>query len=147
MATPNLTRDSFQLITSWPVQWGDQDLYGHVNNTIYLRWFETARIKYLEAIGFDQWLQTHRIGPILAAVTCNFRRQLRYPNTVEIGTRITRIGRTSVGMEHAIWIAGTNDLIADGDSTVVCFQYDQQQPTPVPEEIRRAISTLEKRDF
>ncbi len=61
------------------------------------------------------------------------------PDTVRIGSRITRIGRTSVTMEHAIWSESKQILVADGDSTVVSFQYDQQTPTPVPAEIRAAI--------
>jgi acyl-CoA thioester hydrolase len=137
----------FPVVISWPVQWGDQDLYGHVNNTIYLRWFETGRIAYLEKIGFDAWLAAHRIGPILAAVKCNFRQQLRYPDTVKIGSRITRIGRTSVTMEHAIWSETKKMLVADGDSTVVSFHYDLQTPTPVPAEIRAAIEQLEGQTF
>ena len=139
--------EHFPVIISWPVQWGDQDLYGHVNNTIYIRWFETGRIAYLERIGFDAWLAAHRIGPILAAVKCNFRQQLRYPDTVKVGSRVTRIGRTSVTMEHTIWSESKNILIADGDSTVVSFHYDQQTPTPVPVEIRAAIEELEGRTF
>jgi acyl-CoA thioester hydrolase len=139
--------DQFPVFISWPVQWGDQDLYGHVNNTIYLRWFETGRIAYLEKIGFDAWLAQHRIGPILAAVKCNFRQQLRYPDTVRIGSRIARIGRTSVTMEHAIWSESKQILVADGDSTVVSFHYDQQMPTPVPAEIRAAIEQLEGKSF
>jgi len=142
-----LSLDRFPVVIPWPVQWGDQDLYGHVNNTIYLRWFETGRIAYLEKIGFDAWLVTHRIGPILAAVKCNFRQQLRYPDTIRIGSRITRIGQTSVTMEHAIWSENKNIVVADGDSTVVSFHYDQQSPVPVPAEIRAAIEKLEGKSF
>ncbi len=147
MSTSSPLPGQFPVVISWPVQWGDQDLYGHVNNTIFVRWFETGRIAYLERIGFDAWLVAHRIGPILAAVKCNFRQQLRYPDTVRIGSRITRIGRTSVTMEHAIWSDSRDTIVADGDSTVVSFHYDHQLPTPVPAEIRAAIEQLEGRSF
>src|SRR5688572_16059049 len=81
----------YKCVIKWPVQWGDQDSYGHVNNTIYLRWFESGRIDYLTRIGFDGWMTKHKIGPILAAVNCNFRQQLKFPDTVVIGSRITHI--------------------------------------------------------
>lgn len=130
-------------VISWPIQWGDQDLYGHVNNTIYLRWFESGRMAYLEKIGFDSWKDTRNIGPILAAVHCNFRTQLHYPGTVQIGSRVTRIGRTSLTMGHAIWSESLGEIVADGDSTIVAFDYVKQTPTPVPEEIRAAIAQVQ----
>ncbi|MGC4004391.1 MAG: thioesterase family protein [Pirellulales bacterium] len=140
-------RSEFPVLIEWPVQWGDQDLYGHVNNTLSIRWFESGRIAYLERIGFDRWLAAHRIGPILAAVHCNYRRQIRYPDTIEIGTRVTKIGRTSVTIAHAIWSKTQDALVSDGDSTVVCFHYDDQKPTPIPDELRQAIAELEGRTF
>ena len=65
-----------------PVQWGDQDAYRHVNNVVYFRWFESARIVYLEKIGLKEMYHAQGIGPILAAIACNYRRQLNYPDTV-----------------------------------------------------------------
>ncbi|MDX1963590.1 MAG: acyl-CoA thioesterase [Pirellulales bacterium] len=127
---------------AWPIQWGDQDLYGHVNNTIYLRWFESGRIGYLEKIGFDKLLEREKIGPILAAVQCNFKRQLRYPDQVLIGSRVARIGRTSFTMEHVIYSTALGSIAATGDSTIVAFDYQRQIPTPVPAEMRRAMEEL-----
>jgi len=81
-----------------PVQWGDQDAFGHVNNIIYFRWFESARIAYLERIGLGEKHEGkadsgENIGPILAAIGCNYRKQVKYPDTVIVGARIVRIGR------------------------------------------------------
>ena len=85
----------YPVVISWPVQWGDQDLFGHVNNTVYFRWYESSRIAYLDRIGVSDMMERERVGPILAAICCNYRRQLNFPDTVEIGSRITRIGRSS----------------------------------------------------
>jgi acyl-CoA thioester hydrolase len=126
-----------------PVQWGEQDLFGHVNNTVYFRWFESARIAYLERIGLSQLMERERIGPILAAISCNYRRQLTYPDTVEVGSRITRIGRTSMTMAHALRSRRQEAIVADGESTIVAFDYRAQCPIVVPEEIRAAIEKAE----
>ncbi len=78
----------YPVIVAWPVQWGDQDAYGHVNNTVYFRWVETVRIKYLERIQLAESSGEPHLEPILAAIGCNYRRQTAYPDTVRIGVRV-----------------------------------------------------------
>ena len=106
-----------------PVQWGDQDAFGHVNNTVYFRWYESARIAYLERLAMADQNSAIGLGPILAAIGSNYRRQVRFPDRVIIGSRVTRIGRTSFTMEHAVWSTAQAALVADGHSTVVVFDY------------------------
>src|ERR1700679_1275977 len=64
-----------------PVFWGDQDAFGHVNNNAYFRWFESARIAYSERIGLLDLFRAKRIGPILASISCDYRRQINFPDT------------------------------------------------------------------
>jgi acyl-CoA thioester hydrolase len=130
-----------------PVQWGDQDAYRHVNNVVYFRWFESARIVYLEKIGLKEMYHAQGIGPILAAIACNYRRQLNYPDTVDVGAKITRIGRTSMEMVHVLYSHEQRSVVADGTSTIVTFDYNQQRPTPVPAEIRAKIEEIEGKKF
>ena len=130
-----------------PVQWGDMDSYQHVNNIVYFRWFESARIAYLEQIGLKAMYHGAGIGPILAAIDCNYRRQLTYPDTVAVGARISRIGRTSFEMEHVLVSTAQQAVVADGKSTIVTFDYKVQKPIPVPDEIRAAIAAIEGRTF
>ncbi len=124
-----------------PIQWGDQDAFGHVNNTIYLRWFESARIEYGNRAGLSQTGQS--VGPILAAISCNYRRQLTYPDTIHVGARITRIGNSSLKMEHRLISDRLGAVAADGDSTLVAFDYAAQRPVSVPAPIRASIEQLE----
>jgi acyl-CoA thioester hydrolase len=131
----------------WPVQWGDQDAFGHVNNTIYFRWFESARIAYLEQLGLSAVLQQMKIGPILAAIDCNFRRQLKFPDHVRIGARITRLGRSSLTMEHLLFSERLDQMAADGNSTIVVFDYERQKPVGIPAELRAIIQQYEGRTF
>ena len=69
-------RTDYRIVITLPVQWGDQDLFGHVNNTVYFRWFETARVDYLNRIGLARLHGDEEHGPILAHIACNYRRQL-----------------------------------------------------------------------
>lgn len=126
-----------------PVQWGDMDAFGHVNNTVPLRWFESARIVYLERIGLAEMMSGSGVGPILAAITCNYRKQVEYPDTVEIGARVGRIGRSSFTMLHTATSRAKGAICVDGESTIVVFDYNAQRPVRVPEVIRQAVAKLE----
>ncbi len=135
----------YSVVIALPVQWGDQDALGHVNNVVYFRWFESARIAYFRRIGLmDKW-DARRRGPILAASSCDYRRSIVFPDTVRVGIRATRIGRSSIGLEERIVSEQQEALAAEGISTVVYYDYAAGRPHPVPEEVRRAIASLEGR--
>ena len=126
-----------------PVLWGDQDAFGHVNNTVPIRWFESARIVYLERSGAGALMQAGGVGPILAAVNCNFRRQLRYPDTVRIGARVSRLGRSSFDMEHTVYSTSQQTIAADGGSTIVVFDYQTNRPQRISEELRALVERFD----
>lgn len=134
---------TFPIVIAWPVQWGDQDAFGHVNNTVPIRWFETSRIAYLEQSGMTGLMSGHGLGPILASIQCNYRRQLRYPDTVQIGARITRLGGSSLTMVHAIYSVQQQVVAAEGESVIVVFDYDAQRPRRMPDDVRAAIGRVE----
>jgi acyl-CoA thioester hydrolase len=130
-----------------PVQWGDQDAFGHVNNTVPFRWFESARVAYNQGVGLLELFQAERIGTILAATACDFRRPINFPDTVHVGVRAVRIGRTSIAMEHAIVSERDHGVAALGTATIVVFDYKAGKPHPVPATIRQAIEALEGHAF
>lgn len=138
-----ILQEGFPVWITLPIQWGDQDAFRHVNNTVYLRWFESARIAYGDLAGLDQSDGGHKVGPILASLTCNYRRQLNFPDTVHIGARVTRIGNSSLKMEHRVISEFLGAIAADGDSTLVAFDYAAQKPVPVPAVVRESIAQLE----
>jgi len=140
-------RAGFPVWIALPIQWGDQDAFGHVNNTVYLRWFESARIAYGRRIELGDLTEGRKVGPILAAIACHYRRQLTFPDTVQIGARITRIGRSSLTMEHRVFSEALNAVAAEGDSTLVTFDYAAQKSTPLPADVRARIEALEGRAF
>ncbi len=140
-------QQGFPVWVTLPVQWGDQDAFGHVNNTVYFRWFESARITYGGRIDLSESGDGRKVAPILAAITCNYRRQLKYPDTVHVGARITRIGRSSLTMEHRLVSEFWRAVAAEGDSTLVAFDYAAQKPVPVPAAVRSRIEQLEGKGF
>ena len=133
----------FAVSISQPVQWGEQDGFGHVNNMHFIRWFESARIAYL--IRCDVEIAAEGVGPILAAVSCNYRKQVKFPDTLVVGAKVTRIGRSSLTLEHALWSTTQSAIVADGDSTVVMFDYENQKSSPVDDILRKKIEEVEGR--
>lgn len=125
--------------------WGDEDAFGHVNNVAYLRWCETARVEYLRRIGLFPDLPPQGVGPIIAAVTCHFRRPLKSPDTVTVGTRVTEICNSSFCMEHRIVSHAAAAVAAEAESRMVTVDYSSGRPVRVPEHIREAIARVERR--
>jgi acyl-CoA thioester hydrolase len=140
---PELASQS--VVVSLPVQWGDQDLFGHVNGVVYFRWFETARVEYLNRSGMKHLMSGEGRGPILASIRCDYRRQLKYPDAILVSASVREIGRSSMKMRHLIYSGSQQAIAAEGESTVVMFDYVNQRPTRVPDEIRQQIERLEGR--
>ena len=133
------------VVVELPIQWGDQDAFGHVNGVVYFRWFETARVEYLNRSGLGHLMSRGGQGPILAAIQCNYRRQLKHPDTILVSASIAQIGRTSMQMRHLVYSQSQQAIAAVGESTVVMFDYTAQRPIAVPDDIRRQIEQLEGR--
>jgi acyl-CoA thioester hydrolase len=132
----------YSVVIALPVQWGDQDAFAHVNNVVYFRWFESARIAYFRRIGLIAEPGDRKLGPILAASSCNYRRSIVFPDTVRVGIRATRIGHSSIALEHRIVSEEQEALAAEGTSTTVFYDYASGRPHPVPDDVRRAIEEL-----
>jgi len=128
------------------VQWGDQDAFGHVNNTVYLRWCESVRIEYLRRIGL--WMiDDEGIGPILASISCDYRRPLTYPDTVHAGVRVNKIGNSSFRMDHVVVSEAQKVVAAEVRSTIVVVDYKRNKSVPVPDNVRAAIEKIEGKVF
>jgi acyl-CoA thioester hydrolase len=143
MKPPHESLEHFPVIISFPLHWGDQDPLSHVNNVIYFRWAESTRIEYLARTGVWDGSAIATMGPIVAAISCDFRMPLTYPDTVHAGARITALGNSSFKMAHRIVSANRAMVAADLDSTLVWFDYRAGKPLPLPLEVRKAIEELE----
>ena len=129
---------------SIPVQWGDMDALGHVNNVVHFRWYESSRISYLEQSGMAAVLKEQGVGPILAAASSNYTRQLHYPDNVQIGCRVSRIGRSSMTLQHLVFSQQQEDAVANGESVVVVFDFDKQRPIRIPADVRELLKSYQQ---
>lgn len=136
--------EGFPATIEIPVQWGDMDAYGHVNNTVYFRYFESARIEYLDLCGFLESFESRGVGAILHSTSCRFRRALTYPDSVLVGGRAAEVAEDRFVMEYRIVSVDQEALVAEGDGVVVSFDYEQGTKTALPEDVRRRIEALEE---
>jgi acyl-CoA thioester hydrolase len=126
-----------------PVAWGEMDSFQHVNNIVYLRYFESARIAYFERLNLMEFMNETGIGPILASVQCKFKIPLTYPDTVSVGTRISKIEHDRFVMEYHVVSQKHKKIAAEGEGVVVSFNYRENKKTPLPEEVKQRIARLE----
>lgn len=124
-----------------PVAWGEQDLFGHVNNVVYFRYFESVRMYFLERVGILRSHNEHGIGVILASTTCDFEKPVTWPARLTVATGCSRIGNTSFTMDYRI-TDELGDLVAVGSSVQVMYDYRKGAKVPVPQEIRNSIAQL-----
>ena len=137
----------FPVVVQLPIQWGDLDAYGHVNNLVYLKWFETARAVYASRVGVDVLPRQEGVGAVLTSISCKFLHQLSYPGTIYSGVRVTRISLGSVTLEFRIANGEIGVPVAEGTCDVVLWDYSENEPVPVPDPIRAAVEELEGRSF
>ena len=126
-----------------PVQWGELDAYGHLNNTVFFRYFESARMAYLDRAGFSDLYDRERVGPILHSTECRFRSALYHPDTVLVGARTLQIERDRFVMGYAVVSRSQDKIAADGRGTLVSFDYKTRTKVQLPESVRLAIEELE----
>lgn len=127
-----------------PVQWGEMDAYGHVNNTVFFRYFETARIAYLDRCGFLEAHERDKVGAILHSTDCRFRLPLFYPDIVHVGASATAVDSDRFTLRYRVVSEGQDAVAAEGSSIVVSFDYVNRQKVPIPESVRAGIERLER---
>ena len=110
--------DKFPVVIEIPVAWGEMDAMQHVNNIVYFRYIESVRMAYFERLGLLNQLSDTGVGPILAWTSCRFRRALTYPDTVSVGTRVTKIDVDRFTMETLIVSHAMNDVAAESEGIV-----------------------------
>ena len=110
------------------------DAMGHVNNTVYFRYMEQARISWFEAIGSRN--RGEGMGPIIVTANCSFIKQLVYPGTVEVRTFLEPAGRTSVQSVCELRLVGEDTLYAEGGAKIVWMDYTRGKSCPLPEQLR-----------
>jgi acyl-CoA thioester hydrolase len=123
------------------IRFGDLDPQGHVNNTVFATFFETGRVALLRARGYE--LSTPGATSVLARLDINFLKELHWPGTVEIGTGIAEIGRSSFTFLQAIFHQGA--CAATGRATMVMIDEATRKARPLPDEVIARLERLRVR--
>jgi len=122
-------------------RWADNDIYGHVNNVTYYSYFDTAANHYLiHEGGLDI-----ENGPVIGFVVnsgCNYHSAIAYPDKLEVGLRVDRIGNSSVQYGLAVFKEGEALACADGHFVHVFVDRENQKPVSIPEPLRKALVAI-----
>jgi acyl-CoA thioester hydrolase len=132
----------YPIVMQQEVIWSDMDAYQHLNNTVYLRYFEDSRMRLFEQAGVVTYMEKHQVGPILASTNCNFRAPVTYPDTVHIAARIDEIKTRTIKMSYAVYSQKLDKLAAEGEGLVVFFDYKRNHSCEIPAVIVSALQEL-----
>jgi len=120
------------------------DAFQHVNNVMYFKYFESARISYFEEIAVMTIMKETGIGPILASTQCRFKIPLTFPDTVSVGARVKNMEKDRFVMEYAVVSQNYNKVAAIGEGLIVTFDYQNNCKVAVPDIIQSRILKLEQ---
>jgi acyl-CoA thioester hydrolase len=134
---------AYPVVVEIPVAWGEMDAFGHLNHAVYFRYMETARIAYFERLAIPEFLRRDPLGPILGSISCRYRAPLTYPDRVSVGAKVTRVEADRFVMAYVIFSHSLGLLAAEGEGTLVCFDYRQNRKAPLPEKLKSRIDALE----
>lgn len=126
-----------------PVVWGEMDSYRHVNNAVYFRYLESARLEYFRRLGWFDYERETGVGPILAATQARFRLPLTYPDTIWVTARVGSMAEDRFTLEHRVISRKLGAVATEGQGTVVTYHYTRGEKVSIPEELRRRIAELE----
>jgi acyl-CoA thioester hydrolase len=121
-----------------PIRWGDMDAYGHVNNTVYFRYMEQARVEWLEQAGYA--CNARQEAPVIVNASCTFLVPLTYPGTVEVRMFAGHVGRSSVATYYEMRVDGADALCAEGAAKVVWMDPATGKSVPLPAALRRLVA-------
>jgi acyl-CoA thioester hydrolase len=134
-------RSSFPHFHAITTRWKDNDVYGHVNNVEYYSFFDTVINEFLIRSG---GLDIHR-GPVIGLCVesqCTFKASLAFPDTVDAGLRVIKLGNSSVTYEIGLFRAGSDAPAALGRFVHVFVDRDNRRPVPLPDELRSALEGI-----
>jgi len=124
-------------------RWMDNDTYGHVNNVVYLSWFDTVVNEYLIRSDVLDVRRSEIVGYVVETY-CRYLAPLAFPSAIDAGLRVSKIGRSSVRYEIAIFAEGADSASAQGHFVHVYVVRATGQPTSVPARLRAALQRIAK---
>ncbi len=122
-----------------PVAWGDMDAFGHVNNVLYYRYMESARIRYMDELNIFQ----HDVYTVVASNQCKYIRPVFYPDQLKIGARVEEMRNSALRMSYLLWSEQQQAIVALGEAVMVCVDKENMLKLPIPEIIRQKVTKIE----
>lgn len=123
-----------------PLRWGDMDAYGHLNNTLYFRYCEEARVQALYAMGAE--ISATGISPVIINASCTFLKQIVYPDVLRIETYVSSPGRSSFETWYRMYSEKSPEvLVCEGQSKIVWIDHATEKSVALPDKIRQQIPT------
>ncbi|HAS6184700.1 TPA: acyl-CoA thioesterase [Vibrio vulnificus] len=138
-----LLLQDFPVVTEINVAWGEMDALQHINNVVYFRYFETARIEYFNKINLMDEIKHNQIGPVLSETQCRYRIPVTFPDTLLIGSHVSEVGEDRFTMEYQVVSKKMGKVTTTGSATVVMFDFKNQCKTQLPAVLRDAIFSIE----
>lgn len=138
----NLMQD-FPVVTEIPVAWGEMDALQHVNNVVYFRYFETARIDYFRHIQLMEDIAITQIGPVLSETQCRYKIPVTFPDTLLVGSRVSDVQADRFSMEYQVVSKKLGKVTTTGSATVVMFDFKNNTKAQLSQRILDAIQTLQ----
>lgn len=136
--------DGYALELRLRIDWSEMDLFGHVNNVMFMKYVQAARVNYWETIGLTQLHQQEGRGPMLASTGCRFLKPLHYPGELRVLTRLAFIKNTSFGFKHLLLNAG-NEPVAEAEDVVVFYNFHKSEKEMIPDFLRERIRHVEEK--
>lgn len=134
-------RENFKHYLTIPTRWSDNDQYGHVNNAKYLTFFELIIMRYLEVdCGVD--VSAHGVRCFSVENMCRYIRPVKYPDTLNAGLRVGKLGNSSCRYEVGLFIEGQQSVSATGYFTDVFVDTQTEKPVTIPDPIRDVLHRL-----
>ncbi|MDH3219065.1 MAG: acyl-CoA thioesterase [Gammaproteobacteria bacterium] len=136
-------RPGFRFFTATPTRWGDCDMFGHVNNVQFVRYYESGRLDYFHRLlDMIAGPEVHN-SLIIADIHVSFLRQIHHPCALEVGSRISRLGNSSFDFEAAIFAPGDEQPFSTAKAACVWFNYRENRSIPIPARERGIIQQFE----
>ncbi len=136
----------YKVITQQKVSWGDMDAFGHVNNTVYLKYFESARIEYFAQIPAIGGFVSAEAIPVLANISCSYKKPVVYPDVLQMNVMVSKMGSASLEMTCDM-VSPTLGLAAQASCTIVMIDPKKGRSVRIPEHWRTAIEEVEGKSY
>ena len=136
----------FPSVIELPVQWGEMDAAKHVNNSVYIRWGESARIAYFDKMNLDNSF-TEQIGPILGWQDCKYIFPVTYPDTISIGVKTVGIKADRFFIECHMFSHKHQRIVAINKNSILAYDYHNLKKAELPQAWIEKMNALEGKIF